>query len=180
MTAALSESWDRYALLVDLATRLHAKGYLGKKALQKLVYLLQELENVPAGYRFRFFTYGPFSDDLAFALDVVEGIGGLKITYDQNMNTYEIMPGRAASNVLEKGRGFLEKHRPAIDHLIDHFGGRTAMELELIATIVYLLDAKGEMNDDNLVTAVLELKPKYERGRVKRVIEDLAARGYIN
>jgi hypothetical protein len=67
----LSEDWDRYALIVDLAERLHGYGKLGKKALQKLVYLLQKLEDVPAGYRFRFFTYGLFADDLAFALDVV-------------------------------------------------------------------------------------------------------------
>jgi len=43
----LSEDWDRYALVVDLAERLHGNGKLGKKALQKLVYLLQRLEHVP-------------------------------------------------------------------------------------------------------------------------------------
>lgn len=56
MTSALSESWDRYALIVDLAARIRKKSNFGKKALQKLVYLLQELEDVPVGYRFRFFT----------------------------------------------------------------------------------------------------------------------------
>jgi uncharacterized protein len=179
MTSPLSENWGRYALLVDIAARLYGKKTLGKKALQKLVYLLQELEHVPLGYRFRFFTYGPFSDDLAYTLDVVESMGGLNVAYDQGANAYEITPGPAAARLTEKGKDLLSRYHSAVDRLVERFGEHTAKELELIATIVYLLDKRGDMNVEALTRAVLELKPKYDDRRVRRAVEDLLRIGYL-
>jgi uncharacterized protein len=179
MNASLADSWNRYALLVHLSVRLKEKGTLGKKALQKLIYLLQELEKVPLGYRFRFFTYGPFSDDLAYTLDVVENIKGVKIAYDVNSSAHKISPGDGASNVIQKGKDFIAIYNSKVERLVKNFGNLTAKELELLATIVYLLDERGELDDASLIDAVVRLKPKYERARIKRAITELTKFGYI-
>jgi len=53
------------------------------------------------------------------------------------------------------------------------------MDLELIATIIYLVDEQGMKDDDALVDAVIALKPKYERWKIARAIEDLKRLEYI-
>lgn len=174
-----TESWERYALAIELARRLGSTGRLGKKAFQKLVYLLQELEGIPTGYSFRFFTYGPFSDDLAYTLDVIESMGGLQVVYDPKMNGYQISPGEKADNIAMRGRIFLDRHRAKLDRLIERFGGRTAKELELIATVVYLSNAHEGIEDEALVEGVIELKPKYDRRGVARSIDELRKLNYL-
>jgi len=174
-----AETWDRYALVAKLGSRLGTDGSLGKKKLQKLVYILQQLEGVSAGFRFRFFTYGPFSDDLAVSLDVAERMGGVRVDYDPGANAYQISGGSKAGSVIGNGQEFLQTHEEAINRVLERFGDRTAMELELIATIVYLLEENGQMGSDEMIKRVIELKPKYDRQRVSRAIGELSKYGYL-
>ena len=90
MTEAIRKT-DQYALvafLIDQAKR--GRQQLGKKALRKKVHLVQELGGVDAGYRFSFYTYGPYSVDLAGDLDVVAKSGGAMVHYSRSDNYYLI------------------------------------------------------------------------------------------
>ena len=75
-----TERVDQYALvafLIDQAAK--ARRPLGKKALQKKVHLIHEFGGVDTGYRFAFYTYGPYSVSLAGDLDVIANSGGANI-----------------------------------------------------------------------------------------------------
>jgi hypothetical protein len=63
--------WHQYAALSYVAKKAPRVPALGKIALQKLIYLMQELSGVPVGYRFGIFHYGPSSSDLAEDLTYV-------------------------------------------------------------------------------------------------------------
>jgi hypothetical protein len=93
-------------------------------------------------------------------------MGGVKVDYDRVSNAYQIGPGAQSALVAEHGRAFVGKHREAIDRLVARFGNRTAKELELIPTIIYLVDEQGVKEDDALVEGVIALKPKYERWKI--------------
>jgi uncharacterized protein len=177
MTMARATKLDQYALIVHLAERLGGEGRrLGKKAIQKMIHLTQELGGADAGYRFSFYTYGPYSSELAGDLDVVDRLGGVEILYNGTDNYYLIDPGKKAQQFVEKGRRFLDQNRDAIDHVVGQFGGRLAKDLELVSTIAYLRRhaPKSEFDDEaKLTDRVKALKPKYPPAEIAVAIEEV-------
>ena len=66
MATETMEPQGRHALIVELSKRLEGVSpQFGKTALMKLLYLLQEAYGVSTGYRYSFYTYGPYSQEVA-------------------------------------------------------------------------------------------------------------------
>lgn len=167
---------DRRAIVATIAQRLGDTGRLGKKAIQKYAYLLQELAGVPLAYHFRFYTYGPFSEEVASDLDIADVMGGIAISYDAEANAYSIKAADRAAQMVEEGQAFLKTNQANLDWLLSTFGHRTAKGLELTATILFLVREDETMNllDENpLRDRVRELKPKYENTEITRAIHEL-------
>ena len=61
----------RVAVITELASRA-PNGFLGRTALMKLCYFLQEVKNVPLGYHFTLYSYGPFDSDVLSSLGTAE------------------------------------------------------------------------------------------------------------
>lgn len=177
MNSSLISKSDQYALIAFIAKELGgADRRLGKKALQKNIHLIQELGGVDAGYRFSFYTYGPYSSELAGDLDVVAALEGVKVSYNSADSYYLIEPSVKADRMIEKGRPFIETHRNAIDSVLRAFGSRKAKELELVSTIAYLRRHApgGEFDDDaKLVARVKALKPKYNDREIAKAVEEV-------
>lgn len=166
---------DQYALITYLVVRLSKAP--GKKALQKLVHLIEELGGVDAGYRFSFYTYGPYSSDLTGDIDAVAGFNGIDVAYDAEENTYRITAGKKKDWVLDGGKVFLDRHAAELDRVIEKFGGRLAKDLELVSTIVYLRRHVPESFDNEaaLVTHVRALKPKYTDDQMRKAFREVRA-----
>jgi len=181
MTNSSISKFDQYALIALLAKRVGgADRRLGKKAIQKNVHLIQELGGVDAGYRFSFYTYGPYSSGVAGDLDVVAALGGAKITYNSSDNYYLIEPGAETDHLIQKGRTFIERNRAAIERVLETFGGRLAKDLELVSTIAYLrrhASAGKFENNKKLAAHVKALKPKYTDKEIAKAIEEV--RGFL-
>lgn len=168
---------DQYALVAFLIRQAEQiPQQLGKKALQKKVHLIQEFGGVDTGYRFSFYTYGPYSASLAGDLDVIENSGGAKVSYISSDNHYLIDPGEHTDRMIEKGKKFIEQNRAAIDKVLAAFGSRTAKGLELVSTIAYLRrHAPQEEFEDSekLARHARALKPKYSKTEVERAIAEV-------
>ena len=168
---------DQYALvafLIDQADR--AKQELGKKALQKKVHLIQELGGVDAGYRFSFYTYGPYSTGLAGDLDVIAISDGAEISYNSSDNRYQISVGKLTREMVEIGDEFINSNRSIINGVLDAFGNRTAKGLELVSTIAYLYRHSPEedfKDNEKLAVHVMHLKPKYGAVEVGKAIDEV-------
>ena len=92
MVHGIEEGDLRRQLPLELARRLEGVSpQFGKTVFMKLAYLLQELYEVPLGYRFTLYTYGPYSPevlaDLEYArlrrqvsVEYLGGPGGFIIT----------------------------------------------------------------------------------------------------
>jgi uncharacterized protein YwgA len=178
-----ANDWGRYALMTHLARRLGSSNKFGKKAAQKVIYLLQEMARVPTGFRYTFYTYGVFSSELAAVLDAVESMGGIRAEYDPAENAYRLSAGAKADTIEERGVNFLKEHRNAIDAVISLAEGKTARTLELISTIVFVVKMEGlDSRDDeaHLVDRVMKLKPKFERSTIKQRISELRGLGSLS
>ncbi len=157
----LSDLLSRVSVLVEIADRKAGKGpRLGKTAMQKLLYLLQEGFDVDLGYRFGFYTYGPYEAAVMRDIDFAAELGMLKVEYDPDTG-YQIAPGESAGQLEPFRPQVLEQLGNRLDRLMEHFGGFNARELELRATLLYIKEDEPAVSDEELCARAHRLKPKY-------------------
>jgi hypothetical protein len=179
--------WRRYALIAELAKRLDGVSpQFGKTALEKLVYLFQEVYGIDCGYEFELYSYGPFTSLLLGDLDQVAHFGCVSVEPVHSISGgYEIRPTKKENFLEEKAADFLgdDKTKSALDSLVSDFGRLTAKELELRATIVYVerdMHIKDEKaTKDEVCRIVGEIKPKFSKDEIEQTIEELCVRNHI-
>ncbi|HTT84225.1 MAG TPA: hypothetical protein VMF67_12140 [Rhizomicrobium sp.] len=174
--------WDRYALVVRVAGILAEGHAFGRKALQKVFYLLQELAGIPLGYRYRFYTYGVYSFELASTLATVENLKGVVANYDPAFGAYELGRGEKAEALEAKGHAFLAEFGEQIDRIVALARGKTGKILELISTIVFVAlneDLGGVADEQRLLERVAELKPKFSTTQILDQVQELRLRGCL-
>jgi hypothetical protein len=174
--------WAQYALIAEFAERLRHQPF-GRTALQKLTYLLQELHGVDTGYEFPLHTYGPFSSDLSADLDTLAAMHGVQVVPDQRQGGFHISPGARSPSIREMGADWIRPRSRAIDRTVEEFGGMSAKELELRATLVFAeRDARRRGNplaEDGLVEVVHEIKPNFSAEQIRAALRELRDRGHI-
>ena len=185
MNVELGIPWKRYALIAELVSRLEKiSTQLGKTALQKLVYLLQEIYGIEAGYDFELYTYGPYTSRLLQDLDQVEALEGVKVNLMASaLGGYSIFPGEKNQEIRKKAENFLsqENVKDGIDRLINEFGNLWAKDLELRATIVYAVHNNTNMYlFSELVDLIHEIKPRFSKDIIGTVVNELKSKKYIN
>lgn len=186
MGCKINTPWHRYALIAELAQRLEGKSArFGKTSLQKMVYLLQELDGVPTNYQFSLYTHGPFTAQLLGDLDLVEALGAVKVQYVvSGYGGYQISPGREWQAIREKALEFLDEKKDAIDRVVDEFGGFSAKELELRSTIVYLdreiKRSKKSLDRSGFIALVKKVKPRFGEEVIEKALADLEHKNYVD
>jgi len=183
----MEDSWERYALMTELITRLQKVNQkIGKTILEKMLYLLQVLYKIDVGYDFEFYTYGPYSSQILNDLTQVEYWKGLKVERISDLlNGYKITTDTKATFFIEKGRKYIET--PQIDNALNQltttFGQYSAKDLELIATIVYVdQEIKTEdmiPNQEQILGVVKQLKPRFSDEEINTKIELLQNKGFV-
>jgi uncharacterized protein YwgA len=183
----MSESefpWHRFAVIADLAERAPSSR-LGRTALMKFAYFLQVVREVPLGYDFTLYAYGPFDSDLLDDLDYAQSLGAVTVTpvaRGQNYG-YDIQPGEEAGWIKEKATRFLSQHRDALDWVVQEFGGQSAAELELASTMVYVdreaWTAGEKLTPQELTRRVLAVKPRFSEAEAGAKADALMRAGLL-
>lgn len=161
-----SSAAQRYALIAQLVHDYNSAGRTaGKKAIQKLFYVLQRREKQAKHYSFSFYNYGVYSQDLARDVAEAERYDFIDVAYDEAANAYSI----TTSSNFEVNKQFVpEFYDPG--KCKDVFG-RTAKELELITTIMFVCDEEKVSDKKEIVKRVHELKPKFSESEIKAHIK---------
>ena len=163
----------RLALLVEIADRKRDRpGRLGKTAMQKLIYLLQEVYEVNFGYRFTLYTYGPYEASVARDVDYAGALSLLLLEYDHDRG-YEITCGPKVGQLDENRRVFCAEAGSQLDELFEHFGDLTARQLELRATLVFIAKDGTSIAEGELRKQIRHLKPKYDQGEIDEAVDSL-------
>lgn len=159
---------------------------LGRTQLMKLFYFLQELKEVPLGYDFRLFTYGPFDSEVLSDLSsacsrnaVVENT----IQYSRGYG-YTITPAANAENLSSE----LMNDYPGIarkaDEIVSEFGIYGAAELELRSTILYVdreaIQSGGTFTSQSLAERVRQIKPHFIDPMILGRITDMKSRNLLH
>ena len=169
---------DEIALITALVAR--ARNRPGRTALMKYLFFLKVLRNVPLPYNFRLYTYGPF--DGYVHLGYAESLGAVasRVVAYPGGRSYEYRAGPRAESVLQQGREFLAHHEAGIVWVLEQFGNRTAVDLEMASTIVYIDRSLAERNlsttIEDLARKVRDVKPHLQLGMIEREARALAER----
>ncbi len=184
MKVAFDIPWYQYALIVDIAEKMQFRGqWLGKTALQKFIYLLEMLYNVPCGYSFTLYIHGPFCSDIMNDLDYVNALNGVEVEFEQNMNGYRITPGSSGGEIKEKAQDFLSSYNYYVEKILEDFGSMRARDLELRSTIVFIdRDARisGRKFDRNrFIEEIKGIKPHFSVREIELALTELESKNYI-
>lgn len=174
MTAQQS---DRIALISALA---EVSGRpIGRTALMKLLYFLESVKNVPLGYYFTLYAYGPFDSNVLADLDAAEGLGAVKSTLVRFPGAYgyEIEPAGNKEKAKARGKDFLDRYSGDIQWVVKEFGRRNSSDLELLSTIVYvsreLSQREPQWSWNELVRRVQDIKPRFSEAYIRKQVESL-------
>ena len=115
----------RIGVLLHLIQYIGA-GSIGRTAAMKYMYLLQILKNIPLGYEFRLYHYGPFSPEVLTDIEYAESLGALNtsVVHFASGYKYKISPGESAKNFTNNASKFIKKYQRLLNWLGDEFGGK--------------------------------------------------------
>jgi uncharacterized protein YwgA len=137
MSLLFEHRWEHAVVgaVIDAAKQSCPSCYLGRTAIQKLVYFLKVL-GVPMLYSFRIHHFGPYCDDVTSTLDWLQADG---IVVDQsNKPRYsDFAPGGNWRAVRELHSEALEQYQSAIETVVNALGAMEPRTLELISTLDY-------------------------------------------
>ncbi|MDP1699813.1 MAG: hypothetical protein Q8L53_02485 [Aestuariivirga sp.] len=169
------EKLDQIGLIAYLAKKVGPNNKLGRKAVQKFVHIAASLGKIPTGYRFSFYTYGPYSRELAADLEVAEAIDGIVSCQNPGTTAFDIKAGDAADSIIKNAKNYLENQEKSLNGIFDEFGNFTARTLELYSTILFLRDEEPNIANslDDLKKRVNQLKPQYSDAEFNQAYQHL-------
>ncbi len=185
MTTSADRLWRKLGAIICLVEQ-SPEGTLGRTAIVKLLYFLQELRGVPLGYDFRLYTYGPFDADILSDLKTAQSFQALQVRtviYSSGYG-YDVRIGSKAESVKERAADWLAEYQPHFDWAVEKFAARTASELELLATIAYVdreLAEHGEPRQlENLAQRVRDVKPRFTESYVLEKCREARQMGLLS
>ena len=129
---------QKAAILTRLVSALRERGsWCGETHIQKAVFFLQELTNVPFGFRFVLYEYGPFSFDLRGELT------GLQADYFLDLEVFEaygpkFFATRRGDKLQARFPNTLRRFGPQIDFVASKLGNAHVGKLERLSTAFFI------------------------------------------
>jgi uncharacterized protein len=174
---------DGVALIAHLITRAPTK--LGRTAVMKCLFFLKVLKHVPMSYSFELYTYGPFDSNVLDDLQYAEALGAVKSTLVEYTRArgYEYQGGSKIEEVENQAREFLSRYEESIDWVLNEFGRRSAIDLEMISTLVYIdrltNGKKSRATIADLARKVHAVKPHLALDTIEREAGTLKDKGLL-
>lgn len=148
---------QRYALVLSLMHLLRNKGsWCGETHVQKNMYMLESLKNVPAAMNFVLYKHGPYSFELHDILGDMQSLGFIS---QQSMYPYG-----PQLHVTEKGKNFMLANEPNqyhdhIEFIAGTFKDEKVQGLERLATALLLLRKYPDASSQDRAVKLHEIKP---------------------
>lgn len=155
---------------------------LGKTALMKIMFMLQEVKGVKTGYDFSVYTYGPYATSLMEDIDELIA-GGLITCTMYPYRTYIGYSLQTTDEGKKKIPKFNENEKTAINDIVQFAKDKSAKELELYSTIIYMdrLFNKNSWDKDpeTIASKVHEIKPHFSVEEILNAHHCLNTIGFI-
>ncbi len=184
------ERYGIIAYITELVNENKVQFNLGKTAFQKIIYILQEIYDLPLGYRFDLYNYGPYCSTLMGDIDFTGHLKGIRVQAENysGVSGYLIEKGEEYDKVINYSKDFILKNGDEIKQAISDFQSFSTKELEITATIYFIYDdiINNSFNPkpDNVRQELLEktkkVKPKFSEEVIEEKIKFLESKNFIS
>jgi hypothetical protein len=151
----------------------------------KYMYFLQTLREVPLGYNFSMYSYGPFDSDVLADLGTAEAmniVSATPVSFSGGYG-YQIQAADNAIGIKQEAKRFLSDHKEDIDWLFEEFGKLNSAELELASTIIFVDREFSEMHlyqqKAEIVGLVQAIKPHFSVEKIEASFDSLLHRDLL-
>ena len=168
------ERLRKAALLTRLVQKLHNHGsWCGETHIQKATYFLQTLMGVPLGFDFILYKHGPFSFDLRDELTALRADALLGLEARRPYGA-RIVPTEQSGYIQDHYPKTLAKYGDRIEFVAQRLGDQDVVELERLATALYVKEALGEnASKEERVEKLTTLKPHIPKENARTAIEEV-------
>lgn len=127
------------AVLVGLTRQLDEQGsWTGETHIQKAAYLLHALTNVPFDFDFILYKHGPFSFELRDELSHMRADGLIRSFVPDPRYGPQLLVTEDGEALERELKRMTERYGESLDWVADTLGGRGVMDLERLATAMWL------------------------------------------
>ena len=160
------------ALLLRLIRAQKEEGSPGGEThIQKAVYFLQELMQVPLNFRFILYRYGPYSFELRDALMSLRADGLVRLEPQRSVGA-KIVPTERGVRFLDSRQAALGKWMARIEFVAKALGRNGALGLERLGTAYFVTHrATIEATVQDRVKEVRRRKPHITANDAKEAVE---------
>lgn len=180
--------------MVDLNKRIgvisklvEEKPNLGKTAMMKMLFLLQQVYKVPLGYNYEIYTYGPYSSEVMNDIDFASQTGVVSIDavmYPSGYIGYSLKSTDKTQEAIQNAKEIVAGNTDSIKEVISLFGDKQVKELELSTTIIYLYANytanHWDASINEIAENVHEIKPHFEMEAICQEYKRLKDNGLLD
>ena len=153
---SMVESW---ALVAHLVNEMRAnEGWAGETHIQKSLFFLQSLLDVPLPYRFMMYKHGPYSFDFHNELGRMRANRILEIEphppYGPSFGL-----GPLGDNSIGQGQKVIRKYRDEIKFIVEVLSNKDVRTLERYSTALFVNVQNPGSDTDTIKKEVMALKP---------------------
>ena len=151
---------QRAVVIASLIQEMKDRGsWCGETHVQKAVFFLQELLEVPTDYDFILYKHGPFSFDLRDEVTDFRAIGILKLQPMPFPYGPSLRVTSAANELTERYPKTLKKFKNRIDFVAEALGNKGVAQLERLATALHVMINTDLETPDSRSQYINKLKP---------------------
>lgn len=164
----MSQEWRRMkmtklfdeAILLELVKKLRDEGsWCGETHIQKAVFFLQSLFDLPLKYNFIFYKHGPFSFDLRDEITTMRAHSIINREIRHPAYRESIKPGPTGELLNKAFDTKIALYQKEIDFIARKFKSKGVKELEKLSTALFVSKKCGGMTIDERSKQMHELKP---------------------
>ena len=130
--------------------------YPGKTKFQKIVYLIENIGNVPLGYQYEIHLYGPYSAKLDESVTKLIGEGILYYSFEDNSHLIKLREDPTDDKLFAPD--LTNTELGVVKDIARRFASKSPSDLELLTTTHYVIHALDENSCDNIIAGVQKIK----------------------
>lgn len=156
---------------------------MGKTAVMKTIYMLQQVKHMDFGCEFSIYTYGPYNADVMEDIDelVTDGLLSSSAYSYKDYIGYTLSATDSGKKVVSNLK---DKDTASLKEILNFVEGKTAKELELYSTIIYIEDLYLKNEKTNNVSAIVkkvhEIKPHFSKETIQKAYACLSAENFLH
>jgi hypothetical protein len=150
---------EKASLIVSFIETLCNKGsWCGETHIQKSMYFLQHLTNVPMEFQFILYKHGPFSFDFRDELSALRVDGVLELNIRPPYGP-ALLPTQNGKRIRDHFSKTVKKYLKQMEFVAGHLGEKNVVELERMGTALLVTLKTGEQDQQTRANEINRLKP---------------------